>query len=414
MEENKFSFVKFLKSKVPSLILLLFFWILVFVSTNPLVKNADSLNPDMKPIMWLILVLGSFLFVFFLRDADEFMFLMYGVVFGCLFVFLNNQNADVPDLIRSILVTIAYLALGFLAVRRAICYKSVFFLMFCFPLTIYEASIGTQIALLVGGCFLFSSVCWRYHFSKEEKMKVVDVLLLLVSSVLIICSKNLIFTPVLLQIFLIRKSAFSKKGYFWILFFGELMLISVIYLIHMEMPDAWIFMPEKVSEEVILGNYVRFMKDPLEILSMLLHDGSNQIILNFSRLHMSAALGETGYFIWWCIALGMMGCQDRYQYDMESKEDRKIRRSFLGIMVLVLAGLSLTLIWNRYLIMTDFAVGNATRIEGTLTIPIIGLFTGLVSQIPVENSFKNYGKKLSLGMTLAILNTAGYLLLHYF
>lgn len=392
---------------------LLFFWLLVFASANPLAKNADSVLPEAKLYVWLILILGSLVLVSFIRNADEKMFLLCGLVFGVVYFGLNNINVPLGEQLRCGGIMILYLILGYLAVREARYYKMVFFLVAALPRCVYEACKGSQFAVVFGAVLLFTSICWRYHFSEDQKLKLYELILLLACSIPIVCFKSYLYTPFLLQIFLIRKEAFRKRAQFWILFLAEISVICACILVHMFHPELWIFSQDPISPKLVASNIETFLEKYQEFVPRLIKNGSHRLMLNVSGLHLYAGVGKAAYWLWWFICLASLGCKDRYKAE-EERVDRNIHRSFATLSLIILVVQVIVVVLNRFFTLEDIHTDVTAGFGGSYIIPLLPLFLGLLAQIPVDNEGEKYEEKVSLVMIIALLNTAVYFLLKVF
>ncbi len=98
----------------------------------------------------------------------------------------------------------AYAAIAYLAIRKAKHYKSLFFLVATIPCAFYGAATVGIDSSLIAGSLLFVSVTMNYCLDGGERVRTVDVVLLVLSSILILSAKYLGYVLLLPLFFFVR------------------------------------------------------------------------------------------------------------------------------------------------------------------------------------------------------------------
>lgn len=304
---------------------------------------------------------------------------------------------------------ICYTVLTYFAIKNLKYYKSIAFVIATIPVGFWLAGTVSIDPVLNGACFLFTSICLKYHFDKDEntKITILDMVLLIVMECLIVSVKYLVYSPLMLLFFMIPKNKFKNTKQY-----VTLIVIAVLVGILLVGWQMWMLNTFEYEENrnghTDIQEQLEFMgENKLYTLKAFVTTFMSSVIIFLSGFSMERAIytisSTTGIIILLATALE----KNKFEF-----KNSKLILSALGggFFLIFLIGLL-----AEYLAFTPVGKHVIDGYQERYFIPMMMLLL-----IPVANSFKikndinNWEKKLVFAMTILNLNLIlGFILFNF-
>lgn len=303
-----------------------------------------------------------------------------------------------------------YTVFCYLAIKKAKYYKSMFFMVATLPIALFLAGSYSIDPILISSSLLFTSICFKYYFEKEQMMSKSEMVLLILCGLFIASVKYLVYTPILLLFFLIPQKCFGKKRYIVELLSAVILIIGMIFL-QIKGLKMFEFTEDRNGDvdvarqiDYILENKILSCRNFLQYFL----SSSFEHIKNVGYVDIGGVPVVTSYIGVLTLMASILG-KDKYVFADNRK--KRIFGSLLLFILIVVFGVTIVALYVGFTPVGKFAVeGVQTRY---LT-PVILFLMIPLSFINVNNNIKNYETKISFMMNVGMINLLSGLLLVVF
>lgn len=300
-----------------------------------------------------------------------------------------------------------YCSFSYFAIKKARYYKSLFFIIATFPMSIWLAASYSIDPILLSSALLFSSICLRHYFDKKMIMTRKEKIALLICCIFIASVKYLVYTPILLLFLLVPREKFSKRNYFieWVI---AILVVGFMGLLQVYLLKTFPFTEDR-NGDVDVIRQVKF------ICNNILYTVRNfaNYIVNSILFHVEG-LGATNCSSIISSLIGIFGIfgafLEKNKYPLCNKKKVKFNILLLGIFF-VIFGLTIVSLYVGYTPVGKFAV------EGLQTRYLIPIFLFLmipISSLNIKNNIKNYEEGVSFIMSIGLIDMAARTLINIF
>ena len=293
-----------------------------------------------------------------------------------------------------------YVTLCYFAIKKAKYYKGMFFVISCLPVSVWLAGSFSIDPMVLSASLLYTSICLRHFLDKgnQYKLTMKEKSAMVLTAVMFISVKYLIYSPILLMMLLIPKDKYSKKG--------GLILSAVITLLFVGFLVWQVYLLKRFPFVEDRNGDVNVSRQISYVFSHI--PGTVRVFLDYISENMfphiegfsnSRGLSFITSFIGIITVFGSALEPDRYPFT--EKKD-KMKLTVICIIIFVICSL---------LIMASLYVGftpvGSDGIEGLQTryfLPVLIFAMLPISMVRVTNSIKQYREKITLLMGIGIMD----------
>lgn len=290
----------------------------------------------------------------------------------------------------------AYIVISYFAIKNMKYYKTTMFVILTLPIGLWMAGTVSVDPILHGAAFLFASICLKYFFddNMENKVTLLDKVLIIVTAVCIISIKYLVYTPLVLLFFIIPKEKFKTNKEYIYMICMSIMIGILIIIWQFWMLGTFKYVEDRTSGrtgiegqiEFIFGNVYFFVRTYIMSFANVWKE-SIQLTSSFAPIIIPS------YFTFVAIL-------EKEKYEFKGKKKRAlILFAIIVISIVALVFLAEYLAWNP--------IGNEEIIgyQGRYIIPVLLLWGILIGNIiKVENKVGNYELMIALFVIVTNLN----------
>ncbi len=301
-----------------------------------------------------------------------------------------------------------YVLLAYLAIKKAVFYKNLFFIVALMPFGMFLAASYSADPILIGGALLFTSICFSYRFDPEKQMTGLDMFLILLCTGLIASSKFLIYAPLLLMFFLIPRRAFSRKLLYALEIIAGVLIVAILAYVQLRLLGMFSFAEDRNGNVDVAAQIAFMLENKQEAAGILVY---SFLRTAFEGVHFYfySACYEFRYLLWWFILL--MAVSEKKKYPFESR-GKKIRFGLLLILIFCISwGLTVGALYVGY---TPVGAPLAEGVQSRYLLPIFLMLLVPASLIPMKLKFRRSSELTSFVMGLGLLNVAAWMLLTMF
>ena len=299
-----------------------------------------------------------------------------------------------------------YVVLCYFAIKKAKYYKGMFFMVSTLPVSIWLAGSYSIDPMVLSSALLYTSICLRHFFDKGGQLKLTkkEKAALLITALMFASVKYLIYSPILLMIFLIPKDRFGKKERAVVCISGVLVFAGLM---------LW---------QIYLLNRFPFVEDrngDVNVSRQISHvfaniPGTIRIFLNYIDTNLLPHIEGFNNFKSLSFITPMIGLMtifgsvfepDRYPFT-DSKDKRKLAVLCGGIFIIC----SLLIMASLYVGFTPVGSEDIEGLQTRYFLPILIFAMIPISMVKVTNSINNYREKITLLMGIGILDMLADLL----
>lgn len=290
----------------------------------------------------------------------------------------------------------AFVALGYLAIRKAPCYKSIFFGVLLLPTCMFLAGSCTQDAVLIGASLYFIAICLDLILGKdrERKISVKEWLPLVLMVPFIASIKYLVYTPIFLLVLLIPSKRFEKHHKIW--------LSALIVLVSLVMMGYQVYLLKAFPFTEDRNGYVNVGEQIKYVLNHIYESYRNfgtyffeNILMHIENSSISSISGVAHFTGLW-VVLGSVLAKDRYQW--ENRKDRNRFVCTISLISIVIFGLTIAALYAGF---TPVGKWGVEGLQTRYIYPFLPLVCLALAHVPVVNQIKNYETKYAFIMTAA-------------
>lgn len=295
-----------------------------------------------------------------------------------------------------LITLICYIAMTYVAVRKANYYRNIYFVVAGLPLSLYLAASFSADPLLIGASLMVISICLRYRFDPEQTISLHELFFLLIGVMLIASSKYLIYLPILLVFFLIPKKCFSSRKQY----IAEIVLAVLIILVFAA-TAFWLLKQFNYVEDrnghVNMGEQIAFLLEHKFTGFTYLVTGFFET-LNFNLIRIGIQKPD----LFPIMLLLFTAVFDEKPYRFESGK-KKIQMStlFIGISFFVHA----FTVGALYLAFTPVGQATTDGVQPRYMLPILPLMMMVLGFcLPAEPKMGKVDKKVALCLLMVCLD----------
>ncbi len=291
-----------------------------------------------------------------------------------------------------------YVLLCYFAIKKAEYYKGMFFAVSTLPISIWLAASFSIDPLVISASLLYTSICLRHFFDQELRLTGKERAALIITAVIIVSVKYMIYSPILLMVFLIPGSKIGKKRYMAVCVTGAVLMI-VFALWQVLLMKKFPFVEDR-NGDVNVARQISYVfshiPDTVRTFIKYISDSMTSHIENISYYDTFTALTRLTGFL---VMAGAAIDPDKYEF-----KDSHMKRKLLWICISILAVCSLLIMASLYAGYTPVGKNTIDGIQPRYFIPIIIYAMIPVSMIKLRNEIPRYREKLSMLMGLEMMN----------
>lgn len=288
-----------------------------------------------------------------------------------------------------------YLVFGYLALRLLKYYRSIFFGILLLPACMFLAGSCTQDAVLISASLCFIARCLKLIMEDDKKkIKIVDIIPLIITIPFIASIKYLIYIPIFLLICLIPNKKFGKKKKLLLCFFIIIIcLLSLVYQIYLL--KAFPFTEDR-NGHVVVSEQIKFVFSNLYFtyrnFGTYLFENAFSHIQNTSISGLVGISSFTGVWVVW----GSVMAQDKYIWN--NKKKKNIFIISISLISLVIFGLTMAALYVGFTPVGEWGIAG---LQTRYIFPFLPLICIALAHLPIKNYMKDYEMKYAFIMIIA-------------
>ena len=294
-----------------------------------------------------------------------------------------------------------YTMFCYYAIKKVKYYKSLFFILATLPTCLWLAGSFSTDPFIISASLLFSSICLRHLFDKKLKITVKEKAALIITSIMILSVKYLIYLPVLLLIFMIPKDKFKKRERVLLYVIGTA-LVAVFLFWQIYLLKKFPFQEDRNGDVNVSRQISYVMGNLFAAARTFMRNFGDNIINYITAVSVFSSLHSLEMFIGVVPLLGAVLETDKYVFE-NKKEKRKLLIICFAVLVICIPLIMASLYAGFTPVGSDVIDG----IQPRYFYPII-LFAMLpLSMINITNNMSQYKEKLSIVMEIGLINMLG-------
>lgn len=289
-----------------------------------------------------------------------------------------------------------YISVTYLAIKNLKYNKSTFLVIALLPLSFWLSGTVSLDPIINASSFLFISICLKYFYMDKDEdgyIKIWELIALIVTAVMLITCKYLVYTPIVLLFFLIPKKRFkTTKAY---------VVMIVVSLIIGILTLAWQFwLLDKVpyiedrNGHVDQGEQIEFTLNNIEVVVKALCNRAMELLpvylVGFPYKTLVPVLPKSAGFL-----IVIAAILDKNKYTKDCKKKNIVSLSFICLYMLIL----FVSMYALYLSFTPVGASNVQGYQIRYIVPIMPLLMiPLSNMFNLKNETKNYNIMLTFMM----------------
>ena len=305
-----------------------------------------------------------------------------------------NFNVYTVIILARLFTLVCYIVFSYFAIKNMKYYKSCMFLIATIPVGLWLAGTVSLDPILHGAVLLFTSICLKYFFDDDEENKItlIDIVLIFITACMIISVKYLAYMPLLLLFFLIPKNKFKNtKSYVFTILAAVLVAILIIVWQFWMLNEFKYVEDRNAADFVDIGLQIEYIiENPIKFIRMFASTVISSLPIHFADFSLYSAIPKVGGCA--SIILVLAAILEKEKYNI--KENKKKIWPILLLTLIVLSTLVIIFL-AEYLAYTPVGVGYIKGFQVRYFIPLLMLLCIIIGEImPVINNIKDYEKKL--------------------
>ncbi|MBO4862843.1 MAG: DUF2142 domain-containing protein [Eubacterium sp.] len=299
-----------------------------------------------------------------------------------------------------LLTYLFYTIICYFAIKKAKYYKGMFFMIACLPVSIWLAGSYSIDPIVLSSALLYISICLRHFFDESLKLTWKERVALIVSALMVMSVKYLIYSPILLMILLIPRAKFKKKEYPFVWIIAGVMLIGIL-LWQGYMLNAFPFVEDRNGDVNVSRQIAYVMSNKISTARVFLDYLIDNTLYNIEGFSNSRGLTFISSIVGLMTVFGSVLEPDRYEFGEKDKKKRKL----VALSLIILLICTMLIIASLYVGFTPVGTDGVEGIQTRYFLPILIFAMLPLSMIRIKNEIPDYRKKISLLMGIGIMDS---------
>ena len=299
-----------------------------------------------------------------------------------------------------LLTYLFYVTFCYFAIKKAKYYKGMFFMISCLPVSFWLAGSFSIDPIVLSSALLYISICLRHFFDEGLKLTRKERAALIITAVMVMSVKYLIYSPVLLLVILVPRSKFGKKEYPFVWIIAVLMFAGIL-IWQGYMLRAFPFVEDRNGDVNVSRQISYVMANKITTARVFLDYLIDNTLYNIQGFSNSRGLSIVTPIVGLMTVFGSVLEPDRYEFGEKDKKKRRL----VAFCLIILIVCTMLIIASLYVGFTPVGGDGVEGIQTRYFLPILIFAMLPLSMLRIKNEIPDYRKKISLLMGIGIMDT---------